>query len=275
LRVLLFLLLYVLSSAISGAQPIAPHADYERILVPIAPTGPTYLRPGAHGSRWQSILMVRNAGDQPAEVFHPFEIFHCLIIILCEPGKAMPPHSTASTTDEQDWSSSMFATIGSAQPRQGAFMHVRRGQADEVFFDLLVREVTSAAENQGTRIPLVRESEMFTRPVELLNVTLTEAVRGRLRLYAMPAAAPPLVRVEMYSLGGEDLLGEVTLALEPGLRANFPRYAEAVLEPPRFTFESGQPVRLRITPLGEEFAYWAFVSLTNNETQLISIVTPE
>ena len=209
------------------------------------------------------------------EVFHPFEIFHCLIIILCEPGKAMPPHSTANTTDEQDWGSSLFARMGAIDRGPGALMHVRRGQTDQVFFDLLVREVTSAAENQGTRIPLVRESEMFARPVELLNVTLTETVRGRLRLYAMPAAAPPLVRVEMYPLEGEDLLGEVTLALEPGLRSNFPRYAEAVLEPPRFAFESGQPVRLRITPLGEEFAYWAFVSLTNNETQLISIVTPE
>lgn len=34
-------------------------------------------------------------------------------------------------------------------------------------------------------------------------------------------------------------------------------------------------LRLRIEPVSEGFSYWGFVSVTNNETQLISIVTPQ
>ena len=273
MRLILVCLIFALISAVSIAQDLPSRDDYERILIPIAPNRPT---PGAYGSLWKAVLSLRNVGDQPSEVFHSFEIFHCIgIIILCEPGAPLQPQTTATTLDSQDLGT-IFATIGAAERGPGALMHIERETASNIFFDLLLHELTTADQNQGTHLPVVRESELFDRPIELLNISTREMARARLRLYALPTPTLPWLRIEMYPLKGSELLGEVTLALTPDVRQNFPHYAEVVLDAPFFSPPASHDwVRLRISPLNSGFKYWGFVSLTNNETQLVSIITPQ
>ena len=41
-----------------------------------------------------------------------------------------------------------------------------------------------------------------------------------------------------------------------------------------FVVASGQPVRVQIQPLNSGIAFWSYVSVTNNESQQITLVTP-
>jgi len=125
---------------------------------------------------------------------------------------------------------------------------------------------------------------MRTDPVRLLHVLNTRSRSGipyrlALRVYALPETARPQVDVRILSLSGT-VLG--THRLELNVR---PAENGLPIFPSELTwagFETALPtdpfipnVTVEIVPVTPGLHFWAFISQTNNETQHVSIVTPQ
>ncbi|HUP44234.1 MAG TPA: hypothetical protein VM779_01865 [Thermoanaerobaculia bacterium] len=151
-------------------------------------------------------------------------------------------------------------------------MHALFGQAARLSFNLRVRDLSRQAETLGTEIPVVRESEFLTEKMTLLNVPTDERFRPMLRVYRFLAFLEPpgTVRLRFYRIGvtPDVLLSEQTLALAgSGIG-----YAQLASFPPEVLNETAVRIDLELlTPM----QFWAFVSVTNNATQHVTIITPQ
>jgi hypothetical protein len=156
-------------------------------------------------------------------------------------------------------------------------MIVPRPEADSLAFALRVRDVSRAEEGLGTEVPVVREKDMFVNTVmTLLDVPLDPRYRVKLRVYALDpffgnaglAASVTLVDVRT------GVRTERNIPLERSCQGPLcvavPAYGELDLE----AGQQGERVNVYISS-HEESLTWSFASITNNDTQQVTIVTPD
>ena len=140
----------------------------------------------------------------------------------------------------------------------GRFVYVPRSQP-EFYANLRVFDVSRAAFNFGTEIPLVHDTEFVRGPLKLVGVPLDGRYRLTLRIYAVDAV-PVTV-----SAGA----APQTLMLTPGRNEFEPAYGAFTDFPVAF-----DPIDITITAINAA-PIWAFVTVTNNDTQLITTITPQ
>jgi len=146
-------------------------------------------------------------------------------------------------------------------------------------FESRIQDISRQAQTWGTEIRVVREREFTTQPVLLVNVPMDGRFRLMLRVYDIDGRADAVVRVEVFPFGSSPV-GQVDLALAPP-SGRHPRYKPSYVQyedlrgliPPGFN--PGAVVGVRITPLTPGLRIWAFISVTNNETQHVTTVTPQ
>jgi hypothetical protein len=124
-----------------------------------------------------------------------------------------------------------------------------------------------------SEIPVVRERDWKSEPIQIAGVRIDEGFRQTLRIYAADER-PVEVAVRVYPLGSsypldyQDAWRYLLWSHEP----DSPAFnMECNLHD---LYESGQQVRVEITPLTEGARIWAFVSVTNNVTQDFYTVLP-
>ena len=224
---------------------------FERILLPL------FLPPvnGAFGSLFHTEFRAA-AVRRPEETvdIHGL-ISNCLFV--CPPGPEL-----VTLFPGQSVSSPELVLNG----KPGRFIYVPDAQVETLAMSLLVRDVSRANLSAGTSIPIVRESELITNRLVLLNVPTDPRFRNTLRIYS-PIAWP--IRVTITGRQPVDIF------LPPGADVFDPAYAaftdfpigagtvDVTVEP--------TPNMLPVVPP----PFWAFVSVTNNETQLITVIVPE
>jgi hypothetical protein len=246
IRSLLFSLVF--SSSLFAADPF----PNERILVPLL-TPPVH---GAFGSEFHTRLGIYNHFENPIDVVG---IAPPCILSACP---------TPRTTIEPDSELGDIELSGAP----GRFIYVLASQAKHLSFHLRVHDVTRAALNLGTEIPVVRERELTTGTISLVAVPAGSRFRNTLRIYA---TASTFLWVS-FTDGVEKFQRTVTLA--PGRDGFEPAFAMVSDFP---TFASGaQLVTVTIEPPPTanplpQPPYWAFISVTNNETQAITTITPQ
>jgi hypothetical protein len=147
----------------------------------------------------------------------------------------------------------------------GRFIYVPEGELHRLSLNLRVQDVTRAALNFGTEMPIVRERDFQTNRIVLLGVPADPRFRNTLRIYSTRATS---MRVTV----GEHPPFDIFL---PAGRDMFePAYASFVDFPP-----TSGPVDVTIEPTPNMLPvvpppFWAFITVTNNETQLITTITP-
>jgi hypothetical protein len=152
------------------------------------------------------------------------------------------------------------------QPRQivyagyagnpGRYFYVKDEFVGDFSTSLHVYDTSRGGEQRGTQIPIVRETEFDTRLL-LLGVPTDPRYRNMLRIYG---TGPDTVTVK---IGDAE---PFTIRLQATNDAFSPAYAQwgafpVGVDPVDVKIESTAPV-------------WAFVSTTNNDTQLITTITP-
>lgn len=153
----------------------------------------------------------------------------------------------------------------------GRFFFARREDVNDLAANLRVADVSGQHESHGVEIPVVRLDDFTVEKIVLLGVPLDPRFRNTLRIYGLPGGAQ-FVNVTV---------GGVThgVPLRPGDGMFEPSYAQFTAFPPAgqlgsrqntVTVTIEQPVRGIVGPT----AVWAFVSVTNNDTQQITVVTP-
>jgi hypothetical protein len=232
-----------------GGEP--NRSIFERILFPLL----TEL-PGANGSRWITEATISNPRRAYVENYNQIHPFVC-IDYPC--GERLSPGE-------------LVQFDGGEYPR-GVVLLSPWSESPYLSFALRGRDISRAAEGFGTEIPVVRESELFTgTDMALLDVPLQSGYRAKLRVYAfdvnsglLPGATAKIVRVNG---GATTTLGvELTrTCIDDATCAVTPYYGEIDLP-------SNIGRADVFVEVAEPAQFWSFITVTNNETQQVTLVT--
>jgi hypothetical protein len=258
-----FAFLILLLPLIANAQP------FERFLLPIYLPHPVH---GIAGSVWNTTLSIQNPSSSE------FHIEWC----SPDPGEGCQAILRASARlasgETQD---------GLPPPEVGVHGRVLyitplsqpAGDPRVLEFHLRVFDSSRSDLNSGTEIPVVRQRDFRRTTAHLLNVPIHAKFRLLLRVYEMDLPqAEFAIRVYDHDFGTFVSERRMTIRV-PRPESTFrfmPAYGDIgdLADVPR---PLGFPVRLRIEvePLTPGSAFWTFVSVTNNDTQQITLVTPQ
>lgn len=240
---------------------------YDRVLLPLGATPVE----GAQGSRWVAETWFLYTGNEVTEV-RP-RSYICLITCV-DPAESQ-------------------RVVPGAPPRRvgisgspGIFLYLPTRHAGEFVFQSLLYETSRSFSPGGTAIPIPRDCE-FRRSTHLLKVPRVSGSRILVRIYGVPEAADPVVRVRYFApvhpgdpFSPPPLLREETLRLashpptldglwlQPsyGVVANVESYPELAL------YDS---VSIEIAAASPDLRVWAMASVTDNVTQNVTIVAPQ
>lgn len=226
---------------------------FERVLFPILTR-----TPGANGSEWRTEAVLANPNAWEVETYNDIQPIVCVTYPCGERLRAKQ----------------VVKFDGGSYPR-GVALLVPRGEADRLPFALRARDTSRLAEGFGTEIPVVREEHMIRdAQIVLPDVPLAAKYRAKLRVYAFdpfptnagPAAVATLVRAGRTPT---KIGAQMTRECSPRNCPSTPVYAE--MDIPNGPADERVDVYVE---LPEESIGWAFITVTNNETQEVTIVTP-
>ena len=231
-------------------DPAAPPSDkfFEKVLLPVIFNGP-----GAFGSNWTTDLSLRNDNGYSVEPWRPIGGSSSIV-----PSRPL--------------------LFGSGNVPAGLFAVVPRQAASGLAFHAAVRDTSRGDAEWATEIPVVREGAFSAAGVELLDIPADARFRTTVRIYSPTNPVPgyaSAVHVVIYSLNDGSTLRNLFLSLlDPAgcsdavSCAEHPSYAAAT---DVTAFLPSGRVGLQIqgsVPL------WAFATITNNETQHVTVVSP-
>ncbi|HET8797557.1 MAG TPA: IPT/TIG domain-containing protein [Thermoanaerobaculia bacterium] len=266
-----------LTIAITAEQPLrlpeaftytADHDDaYEMFLLPVYLDGTVS---GAFGSRWQTDFRLRAAARDGVQLA-PWP---------CPPDLVCPPVFPLTTTVREG------ETIHNLPP----FFKVPNGNPSrllyasrpEVAMSLRVADVSRAGHNAGTDLPVIRESELRRGVTQLFNVPMNTGFRVLLRVYETAHTRATFV-VRLYDQARLDSgapavhVERMTVATTQtnDFRTEAAYGALDVSDLLRLEKVWPAAVRIEIEPELPGSRYWAFASITSNETQLVTLSTPQ
>jgi len=150
----------------------------------------------------------------------------------------------------------------------GRVFYAVRGTIEDASFNSRVRDLSRQAQSAGTEVPVVREREFRARPLRFLNIPNDGRSRLTLRVWSLDDApilfntdtSPisfPLPLIPMTRIDGTTMFFgsvDVTARLPQGT-------------PNGIVFAATSP-----TPAPR---LWGMISITNNETQQVTLVTPQ
>ncbi|HEU5163519.1 MAG TPA: hypothetical protein VFV54_10265 [Thermoanaerobaculia bacterium] len=241
---------------------------HELLLLPLA-THETYGTPGGYGSSWVTHLSLFNATSR--ELASPGDIY---LLGAC----AFPPCREVRIPAGSVQQASIFRTTPGDPP--GALLWVREEIAADVVFSIRIQDLSRQALTWGTEIPVVRETELYRKAVYLHGIPLDPRFRQSLRVYdPLPHQGCRSVRIRFLDeSNGAVLLDENALLIgrdcnqTPG--SSFPHAVEWHGLSDKVGKTSGNLI-VEVTPFHDDMAIWAFVTITNNETQHVTTITPQ
>lgn len=249
----------------------AAEAQYEKVLLPIYLDGTIN---GANGSRWQTDFWIRNNGPN-AVTLAPW---------TCPANQVCPAvFPITRTLQPGETLRNLPAFFRPPTANVSRMLYVTRKEAAHVSMQLRFADVSRAELNGGTEVPLIREHEALPGTTNLLNVPTDSRFRLMLRVYDLDQTEARF-RVNVYG-HGEGTAGTLEHSVE--LTATSPEsgdfrsvaaYAQYNLDELRLLprlVPLPAALRIEIQPLTPGSRFWAFVSVTNNDTQLVTLVTPQ
>lgn len=244
-------------------------SNYELVLLPIYFKG---VIPGAAGSEWATDLWIHNGGAKPAQIAD----------VVCPQDMACPPVIPLTATLAAGASlhnPELFFRRERHNPSQ--LLYISKLGERNVSFGLRVADTSRHALNAGTDVPVIREGKFLSQSAQLLNVPLdNQTSRLLLRLYEVNyGEALFAVRFYPASEAGVAPVYGTTLTTRHPLAGSFrgeAAYTELdITQLLNLRLAWPEIARIEIEPLTPGSRYWGFVSLTNNETHLVTLVTPQ
>jgi hypothetical protein len=240
----------------------------DMIVIPV-PLGTT---PGAFGSLWSTELWAYNSGSLDIQMLPgPCRLTgsdSCMINLA--PGKVV----AIPALIEPQFPYLTLATPGSDDHLPGF---------RPVHFSLRVRDLSRAGESAGTEISVVRTEHFVTETLQLLNVPVDPDFRVMLRIFLHPIRSDTQrFGVRVFGMDGPAppfSEREIVLDPPPPLPAIYAGYTTSLAMIPDVV--AGLPagtarVRVEIEPLSSPAnRFWAFITVTHNETQQITTITPQ
>lgn len=262
-RICAFVVALLLAVPLIAQEP----TPSERLLLPIL-TPPVH---GAFGSEFHTDLRIHNDSDDV--VFLLGMPAGCTFI--CLPSLfplVLDPHQEIGPDD--------IALNGTP----GRFIFVAKDQVSLLSMNLRVHDVTRGGQNFGTEIPIVRESEFRTDRIVFVGVPTDARFRNTLRIYGespvdvlVTVGNQAPVRVKLaggFSFPTASIAFPEFFTPSYAAFSSFPTGSPIGSAPVRVTVEA-DPGFIIISLLPFETKLWAFITVTNNDTQAITTITPQ
>jgi hypothetical protein len=230
---------------------------YERVLFPL-----TFAGPGAHGSRWRSENIVRN--DAPVEA-------------------ATVPLIVPQLTTHPD---PIMEPIGPGQrgrmpehPEDGGmFLYVPRGLEKWLTYSSHIVDRSRSASDRGSELPVVRVEDTSAE-IRLPDIPLVPLYRAHLRVYDFDTATPRNIRIVVTKEDGTNVFISRRIfstfeCINPPCFDPDPPYATIDLSAIPELANAGE-VDISVRSETNDARLWAFVSISNNNTQHVTMYTPQ
>jgi len=245
----------------------SPDAAYEQVLLPIYVKG---VVPGANGTRWATDFWLRNNGTANVTLA-PWD---------CAPTVVCPPVFPLTLTLEGGRSihnPELLSSGGRSNPSQLLYI----SDPTNVSMSLRVADISRNTLNGGTDLPVVRERDVLRSTTQLFNVPLdAQKFRVLLRIYELAYTDARFV-VRIYPHDDDSAqpahIATLTAATpQTGAFRNEAAYAQLdVSDLLKLRKAWPAAARIEVQPVIPGSRFWAVVSLTNNETELVTLVTPQ
>jgi hypothetical protein len=222
---------------------------------------------GAFGSLWDTDVSVRN--DNPYTFTSPYGSLFELWCLLCDPPPppGVRPHQSAT----------IRAGASLTGVPSGFLSWVPRQAAKNVHFGLLVRDLSRQREALGAEVPVVREHEFFDgTSFSLLNIPADPRFRTALRVYAIDGATQ--VRLRILPMSSPQVLVDTSVVVPKagGQDQNHGALFIGDLVAAYPQLAGHGPLRIEVEPLSPgAIRIWGFASITNNETQHVTVISPQ
>jgi hypothetical protein len=218
----------------SAADP----AVFEPIVYPLSFQGP-----GAFGSQWTTESFIH--ASSPAAFFRDG--------LPCNGCSNSIQFDTKQlTNDSNPW---------------GHVLYAMRGTTGSLDLASRIRDTSRQSQTAGTEVPVVREHD-FRAQLRFLNVPVDSRYRATLRVWSF-GNSPLTVLVD--STPAQQLWPPLTGI--PGTTMWFGSIDVTTL----LTLASGNPASLMVTPIASPQLsppIWGMLSVTNNDTQQVTIISP-
>jgi hypothetical protein len=246
-------------TAVQAYRYITPQEDavdeYERVFFPTSYSGE-----GAFGSLWTALNYVYNRGPAALEIL-PVLPDHLLPVV---PDPILDPGEKRLLRGEfRDG---------------GTFVYVPRGTEPWLAYASHIADESRRLTDAGTELPVVHERDTGPR-VNLLGVPLTNESRQTLRIFDLAGAGAEVVIVVRVPNRPEPVVLTATPAssfacVTTPCFPHHPAYAVINLHTVPQLRGAGR-AEIEIRARTNERALWAYVTVTNNETQHVTTWTPQ
>ena len=241
-----------------------PEANFERVLVPLYFDG---VLKGAFGSEWTTSLWIRNNGTDAVSIAP----WSCADGQNCDSSAYELPSSRSLR--------SLAPLSGTADGNPSRLLYLSQAGSSDVSFSVRFADRSRGMTDAGIDMPVIRENEALHGSAQLFSVPLNASFRVMLRLYELGDVSSRF-RVTIYPqsdldeqpIHSEELTANVQAGSFPAKAGYATLDVSGLLH-----LEKAWPdtVRIEVTPLTRGSRYWSFVSLTNNDTQIVTLVTPQ
>ena len=228
--------------------PTGDPAFFEQVLIPVSINGP-----GAFGTQWSTVFVLYNANDY--RLPKPFAV-------VCDPAPCFVPGPR-----------SLFG-LNSLNAPEGLTLSVPRQAAKRVTFGLLARDLSRQRDALGTELPVVRETDLRDGEFSLLSVPADPRFRVALRLYGIDDVRGVVLRIHAMDDTSSNVLVQKVTLRPPSYRsgsATFGYVGDLLTHYPQIVGKG--PLHLEVDANGARV--WGFISVTNNETQHVTVISPQ
>lgn len=254
------------------ALPVDTAADFVKILLPIA----AHPIAGAFGSEFQTTVSIYNGAPHPLRgvgIVSPTDYSYAVGMKNC-----YPPQCPQPKTIESGSSGYIQANMEADQP--GTMLTIRRSFAPKVELSIHVTDTSRSGFTAGSEIPVVPEDKFRRGMLSLIGLPGDRRYRTTLRIYGPDGEDNEPVVIRFYSGNGTAAIAEHTVTLKaadnrPFSASGFPSYAQVGSVAAEFPGVAGfDPVRIEVQPVSPTLRFWAFATVTNNETQQLTTFSP-
>ena len=223
-------------------------AFFEQVLMPVSINGP-----GAFGTQWSTNFVLYKANDSALPRPIP---------VVCDPAPCFvpPPRSLFS--------------LDFLNAPEGLSLSIPRQAAKRVTFGLLARDLSRQQDALGTELPVVRETDLRDGVFSLMNVPVDPRFRVSLRLYGIDDVRGVVLRIRPMDGPSNDIAVQI-VNLRPasygGGAATFGYVGDLLTQFPQIAGKG--PLHLEVDAIGARV--WGFISVTNNQTQHVTVISPQ
>jgi hypothetical protein len=225
---------------------------------------------GAFGAQWKTELWLRNSGRTNVEIA-PWPCGDAVCSSDFPRKTELGPGRSLKNLPPLD---------SAADGNPSRLVYIPRNDAANVSFSLRFADVSRASLDGGVELPVIREQELLGDTAQLFNVPLGRSFRVMLRLYELSYTSSRfLVKVYPQSESDEASVHSLELTATAAQGGTFrPKAAYVQFDITSLLGEQKawpETARIEVTPLTPGSNFWAFASITNNDTQIVTLVTPQ